>query len=56
MRRADQEVAESSDRCTLEAFTLSVTLDEARKQAWACGTLSGLILLAAMASLLSGTA
>jgi|688.fasta_scaffold2121617_1 hypothetical protein len=55
MRRADQEISENSDRCTLEAFTVSVTLDEARKQVWACSALSGLILLAAMASFLSGT-
>lgn len=56
MRQADQEVAESSDGCGLDPFALSVGADEARRQVLASAALAGLIFLAAIASLLSGTA
>jgi hypothetical protein len=39
-----------------EGFALALAADEARRQTWACAGLSAFILVAMLASVLSGTA
>ena len=48
----DQGAAPDGD----EGFVLALGADEARRQAWACASVCALILVAMLASVLSGTA
>ncbi|MFN3891424.1 MAG: hypothetical protein ACK4MV_13580 [Beijerinckiaceae bacterium] len=55
MRRSTQENASVSKDCPREGFALALVGDETRRQARACGALCGLILVALLASVFSGT-
>jgi hypothetical protein len=53
--RADLKTPES-DAASEEGFVLALGADETRRQAWACAGVCGFILVALLASVLSGTA
>ncbi|MBX9759859.1 MAG: hypothetical protein K2Y29_13870 [Beijerinckiaceae bacterium] len=49
-------VDEGDEHCQDEGFALALAADEARRQAWACASLCAFMLVAMLASVLSGTA
>ncbi len=54
--RADDDKGLKSGPEADEGFVLALGAGEARRQAWACAGLCSFILVAALASVLSGTA
>lgn len=56
MLRRKLENTAKSDDCDYDAFALAFLRGEARRQAWTCAGLCGLILAALIATALAGTA